>query len=445
MSRSTLRITVTLAAAAASHGYPVTITNCGVSNTLASAPTRVITMNQGATEFMLAMGLEGSMVGTAYLDDSIWPKYAAAYSSIPVLSASYPNETHIMDQNPDFLVASYSSAFRAQYNTSKGMRGIFSNDTVGPCTGSGSAWGESWTTCRPQLHSNGVGTYLFEDACEDSSLRPTTVTEQVVYDEMEALGAVFGKNVTPLINDMKQDFQQAEGLVSSSMNGAPLKTVWLDCVGRCCQVPEGQEEQVFVGAGKGAPNMLMQEAGLTNVFADKDGNWVCVNVSEIVDANPDVIVVVDAAWDTAIDKIKYLYDDAEFCKLEVLRAARFISIPFSATTLSPRNGPAALDLAVAALHVRTGSQTATKQSGVGSFSPYFLQAQTSCQRCPLSMTYVVYDDETDSEEHRALCTTSTTQAPTESEASKAVCVGLGLWWWAAAGAAVVMRPSFISA
>jgi len=251
------------------------------------------------------------------------------------------------------------------------------------------------------------------------------------------------------MGEMKQDFDQAAGLVSAGMNGAQLKTVWLDCVGRCCEAPEGQEEQVFVGSGAGAPNMLMQEAGLTNVFADKPGNWVCVNVSEIATAKPDVIVVVDAAWDTAIDKIRYLYDDAAFCQMEVLRAARFISIPFSATTLSPRNGPAALDLAVAALHVRTGSHTATQKSGVGSFSPYFLQAETACRKCPLSMSYVVYDDTTDSAQNHKMCTTVTTTTTVTTapnlEASKASGVSLRLWWWAAVGAAAATRSSLISA
>jgi len=444
MSRASLFTAVALAAAAASHGYPVTVRNCNVSNTYTSAPTKAITMNQGATEFMLAMGLGSSMVGTAYIDDAIWPQYAATYATIPVLSSSYPDETKIMAQNPDFIVGSYSSAFRGRYSTSKGMRGIFSNATVGPCEGAGSDWGKSWTTCRPQLHAANIGTYLFEDACEDSSMRPTKVTEETVYKEMQALGSIFGVSVQPKIDEMKQDFDKASGLVSAGMNGAPLKTVWLDCVGRCCSTPAGQEEQVFVGSGAGAPNMLMQEAGLTNVFANKPGNWVCVNVSEIATANPDVIVVVDAAWDTAMKKIKYLYNDTAFCQMEVLRAARFITIPFSASTLSPRNGPAALDLAIAALHVRTGSHTATQKSGVGSFSPYFLQAETACTKCPLVMSYVVYDDKTDSlSNHQMACTTTTTT--TLADVSGSLASGLCLWWWAAVGAAAVTRSSLISA
>lgn len=428
---------VALVAAAASQAYPVTVTNCGVANTVTSAPTKTITMNQGATEFLLAMGLEGSMVGTAYLDDEIWPEYAAAYASIPVLSSTYPNETHIMAQSPDFIVGSYSSAFRGMYKTSSGMSGIYSNETVGPCEGEGSDWGESWTTCRPQLHAAGIGTYLFEDACENTSLRPAQVTEETVYEEMRALGSIFGVSAETKINEVKDYFDQANQLVSSGMSGAELKTVWLDCVGRCC--PEGQD---LVGGGTGAPNMLMLEAGLTNIFADRYGNWVCVNVSDIIAAQPDVIVLVDADWDRAIDKVRYLYDDLGFCETEALRAARIIYIPFSATTLSPRNGPAALDLATQALHVRTGSLPADHLSGVGSFSPYLLEAESSCKLCPLSMSYVVYDDTTDSAQNYVDITCTETTTDSQSKIDKAVCVSLGFWWWAGLGAAVVMRPFF---
>merc|ERR1712127_273137 len=181
-----------------------------------------------------------------------------------------------------------------------------------------------------------------------------------------------------------------------------------------------------------------------NIYADKPGGWVCVNVSDVVASNPDVLVIVDAAWDTAISKIKWLYDDAGFCQLEVLRAARFISIPFSATTLSPRNGPAALDLAVAALHVRTGSQTAVQKSGVGSFSPYFLQSETGCSRCPLVTSYVIYDDENDSPNNYRMCTTTTTTVTAtpsvkSEDVSTAFCVSLGLWWWTAVGGVSIMR------
>merc|ERR1711972_1229873 len=93
--------------AVAVKAYPVSYEFCGTSHTVQKSPERVVTMNQGATEFLLALGLADKMVGTAYLDDDIWPQYAAQYANIPVLASGYPNETTIMSVSPDFIVASY--------------------------------------------------------------------------------------------------------------------------------------------------------------------------------------------------------------------------------------------------------------------------------------------------------------------------------------------------
>eukprot|EP00931_Biecheleriopsis_adriatica_P075867 TRINITY_DN4963_c0_g1_i1.p1 TRINITY_DN4963_c0_g1~~TRINITY_DN4963_c0_g1_i1.p1 ORF type:complete len:426 (-),score=85.27 TRINITY_DN4963_c0_g1_i1:92-1369(-) len=403
-----------LSAYAVDAAYPETYSTCGVEHSVSKSPERIVTLNQGATEFMLALGLADKMVGTAYLDDYIWPQYASAYAKIPVLSSAYPNESQIMGVNPDFLVASYNSAFRAQYVDGEKTKGIFSEATVGPCVGEGSEWEGAKNTCRPQLHAAGIGTYLFGDACEDKNLRPRTVTESFVYDEMRALGRVFNVQAEALIEDMKQDFDSASGMVSTAMHDKPLKAVWLDCVGRCCKVEEGEEPQVFVGAGTGAPAMLMKEAGLENVFKATDGNWACVKESEVIAAAPDVLVVVDAAWDTAMSKITWLYNHTGFCGLDALKGARLVQIPFSATTLSPRNGPAALDLAIASVHVRTGSLTAVRESGVSSFNPRTLETHVSGLKCSILQDEVVYDKES----------TTTTQEPEVSSAQPRS----DMWW-----------------
>lgn len=118
------------------------------------------------------MGLADKMVGTAYLDDAIWPRYAEEYSAIPVLSSSYPNETTIMSVEPDFIMGSYKSAFAEHPRGSR--NGIFTNKsvtfgageiTVGPCDGENSDWfaagstnetnPTAYSTCRQQLNENG--------------------------------------------------------------------------------------------------------------------------------------------------------------------------------------------------------------------------------------------------------------------------------------------------
>lgn len=369
------------------HGLSSTYTSCGVEHTLAQTPSRVVTMNQGVTEFMLAMGLADRLVGTAYLDDEIWPRYASDYATVPVLSDSYPSEDQIMAVNPDFVMGSYASAFRER-TCSTTCRGIFSNETgIGPCEGSGSDWFEtgsntttSYSTCRPNLHAAGIGTWLEPVSCEDRTLRPQGgATEETVYAVIRQLGEIF--NVQPvanqLISEIRNDFYIAETTVAS-LPGAGLRAFWFDCVD-CCD-----DGQMFVGAGTGAPNLIMKEAGMTNVFSELDGSWACVDIPTILAAHPDIMIVVDAAWDTAIGKIDFIHNHSAFCTASFVRRADYIRIPFSASTLGPRNGAAALDLVSAALHLMTGSVYMDFESGVSFFTPEMLMDRTAKLLCPIT-------------------------------------------------------------
>ena len=392
-----------LVSCAAGQNYPTTYTTCGVSHTLQKSPNRTVTMNQGVTEFMLAMGLSSKMAGTAYLDDAIWPRYRGEYEKIPVLSSSYPTEAEIMAVNPDFILGSYRSAFREKTCTDK-CRGIFSNATdVGPCGGLGSDWfaggstsvneTTSYSTCRPQLHAKGIGTWLEPVSCEDSAFRPQGgASEETVYAAIRQMGEIFDVRSTAeqLISEIRNDFDIAEKTVAAldkSLGKTQLKAVWLDCVGRCCKDAEGNPDpnQVYVGAGTGVPNMLMKEAGFTNVFSGKDGSWGCVKISDVVTADPDVMVIVDAAWDPAMKKIEFLHNHSEaLCEAPFVKQAEYIKIPFSASTLGPRNGVAALDMVSAAIHVITGSVAMNFQSGVAFFDPDELKKKTDGLKCPFT-------------------------------------------------------------
>ena len=392
-----------LVSCAAGQNYPTTYTTCGVTHTLQQSPNRTVTMNQGVTEFMLAMGLSSKMVGTAYLDDAIWPRYRAEYEKIKVLSSSYPSEAEIMAVNPDFILGSYRSAFREKTCTDK-CKGIFSNATdVGPCGGLGSDWfaggstsvneTTSYSTCRPQLHAKGIGTWLEAPSCEDSAFRPQGgASEETVYAAIRQMGEIFDVRSTAeqLIFEIRNDFDVAEKTVAAldkSLGKTKLKAVWLDCVKRCCKDAQGKPDpnQVYVGAGTGVPNMLMKEAGFTNVFSGKDGSWGCVTISDVVTADPDVMVIVDAAWDPAMKKIEFLHNHSEaLCEAPFVKQAEYIKIPFSASTLGPRNGVAALDMVSAAIHVITGSVAINFQSGVAFFDPDELKKKTAGLKCPFT-------------------------------------------------------------
>merc|ERR1712187_1026540 len=117
-----------------------------------------------------------------------------------------------------------------------------------------------------------------------------------------------------------------------------------------------------------------------------------VNESDIEDKNPDVLILVDWKRDPALEtKITWLHNDSQFCEMDALKAARYITVPFSASGAGPRNGAAALDLASAALHVRKGLMTSSQRSGVSSFSPKVLAEHTKGMVCSMKKKAVVYE------------------------------------------------------
>ena len=89
-----------------------------------------------------------------------------------------------------------------------------------------------YSTCRPQLHAAGIGTYLNPVYCEDSALRGA-VTRDTVYTTIAHLGAIFNvpQVATQLVSEIRNDFNIAQQTLQAS--GHSLKAVWLDCI-TCC-------------------------------------------------------------------------------------------------------------------------------------------------------------------------------------------------------------------
>ena len=83
--------------------------------------------------------------------------------------------------------------------------------------------------------------------------------------------------------------------------------------------------------------MIMQAAGLDNVAADVHDTWTSMSWEAIVEANPDVIVLVDAAWNTAEQKIAHLEQNPATAALPAVQAKRYVVVDFPATEAGVRN------------------------------------------------------------------------------------------------------------
>ncbi|GEL94401.1 putative F420-0 ABC transporter substrate-binding protein [Cellulomonas composti] len=279
----------------------VTVDNCGTSVTVESAPQRVVTIKSSTTEMMLALGLADRLVGTAFSDGPVPDEYAAAAADVPVLSDKVPGQEALLEVEPDFVYGGWESNFSA--------------DGVGE---------------RASLAALGIGTYVSPSACKEPGYMPDPLTFDDVYDEVLEAGDVFG--APAVARDVVADMQAT--LATAQRPSDEVSALWWS----------SGTDTPYVGAGIGAPQMLMDAAGLTNVVADVHDTWTSVGWEQVVAADPDVIVLVDSSWNTAEHKKESLASNPATAALTAVREGRYLVVPFAASEAGVRNADAVVSL-----------------------------------------------------------------------------------------------------
>lgn len=273
----------------------VTVANCGHTVAPETTPERIVTLNQGATEIVLALGAEEQLAGTAYLDDEISAEWADAYTRVPVLSEEYPSREAILEQHPDLVVGSYASAFTDR------------------------AAGD-----RESLDELGIASYLSPFACPDAADVPE-VSWETIHQQIEELALLLDREEEgdALVEQQRATLDEIRG--RSPAEG--LSVLWWD----------GGTDTPMVGAGEGGPQLVLDALGATNVFADLAGEWATTSWEAVLEADPDLIVLVDASWDTAEEKTAFLRGDPALRDLTAVREEAFVTVPFSTSTPGVRN------------------------------------------------------------------------------------------------------------
>ncbi|WP_274030380.1 ABC transporter substrate-binding protein [Streptomyces sp. MMBL 11-1] len=291
-------------AAARSDGFPYTVKNCGVTTTYTAPPRRVVTMNQHVTEIMLELGLAKSLVGTAYLDDQVLPKYAKDYASVPVIAKEYPSYEQVLAANPDFVYGGYASAFAA---------------------GDGRG--------REALKKSGIETRLNAESCTKGDQPMDTL-----YEEIREVGRTFG------VSDRAEAWiKRAEAdNAATAEKLAGLKPVSVF-------VYDSGDKTAFTAGGEGIGNELIERAGGTNVFADLDKPFGDASWENVVARRPEAIVIYDYGATTVEQKKKRLLTDPALADIPAIRNKRFAVMPLSDAVLGVRV-PAAVDKLAAQLH-----------------------------------------------------------------------------------------------
>ncbi len=256
-------------------------------------PERAVSFNLHTTENMLALGLEDKMVGTAFGNAEILPEYKDAYEKIEKLSDKYPSFEVLLAADPDFVYGR-SSAF--------GEKGVGS-----------------------------VQTFLDNDIMPYVSKATYTAgaTMEDTFADFETLGKIFGveDRAKEIIDDMKATIKNVEDKL------------------------EGQDEKVKVfvydagtddafTAGQSLESDIIAKAGGYNVFSNIEKTWVSVSWEEVVENNPDVIVINDYGSTSADDKIKMLKENPALSEIKAIKEDRFVVLPLPSVFTGIRNGAA---------------------------------------------------------------------------------------------------------
>lgn len=268
--------------------YPVKIKNFDAQKnefevTFKQKPTKVITTNQPATEVMLALGLEDSLVGTCYRDNPILPELEEAYKKVPILSERYPSKEVVLSKKPDMLF---------------GWGSAFFDKSLGNVT--------DW-------NKKEVNTFIQRN----SVLKERTVENE--FKDIGEIGKIF--NVTEksdkLISDMKAKIEDIQKKTKTAKS--PVKVL----------VIEGSGDNKYYAYGKNSlVTDMVEKAGGTNI-TDKGGE---ISLETILEKNPDVIALISFEMQKSDNKeISALLNNKSLQNVNAIKNKKVVDTPLAET------------------------------------------------------------------------------------------------------------------
>ena len=247
--------------------------------TFTHVPERVIAANACTGDELMAMGLEDVIIGKAYTNSPINPEYQEAYDKIPVVADTYMSLETILSWEPDFVYGR-SSHFSEKNGTQ--------HDTL-------SSYGI--------MSLSDVESYKLGADIED------------VYEDFGNLVRIFQKQerAEEIINDMKTRVAAVEEAVA----GKDIAKVF---------VFDMQTEDGPYTCGNNFTSQLIKHAGGENIFSDLDTTWATVSWEDVIDRNPDVIIINDYGDTSLEEKIAQLKENPALATITAIQNDNIISV-----------------------------------------------------------------------------------------------------------------------
>lgn len=286
----------------------ISVQSCNRTVTFDAPPERAISNDVNLTEMMLVLGLTDHMVG--YTGINGWNKLDAemreGVAALPELSERYPSKEVLVGADADFFFAGWNYGMK--------VGGEVTPETLEPF---------------------GIQVYELTESCTHIMDKGPASIEDMYADLMN-LGRIFDveDRAAALVDSYRADLASfAEGLET----GEPLRAF----------VYDSGEDAPFTAGLYAMPNALIEAAGGTNVMDGFEKSWGTVTWEEVVEQNPEVIVIVNYGEVTAEQKRNFMMTYPAFAEIDAVRNDRFVTLEYVEATPGPRNIQAIKTLAEA--------------------------------------------------------------------------------------------------
>lgn len=272
--------------------YPLTVQSCNRAVTFKQAPIHAVSHDINMTQMMLALGLKPRMAGYSGVTGwkSVTPQMQTILDGLPELAAKYPSVETLLNANVDFFFAGWDYGMR--------VGGDLTPQTLQPL---------------------GINVYELTESCAFVMKRPPASLEDT-YNDLRNLGKIF--DVQDRANTVIAEMQAQVAEVRQDLPTDKPRVFLYD----------SGEDRAMTSGRLGMPQALIDAAGGRNILDDVEASWTRVNWENVVERNPQVIVIVDYGEVTAEQKEQFLLNNQALQSVDAIKNQRFIVIPYVQAT-----------------------------------------------------------------------------------------------------------------
>ena len=268
---------------------PVVIENMGRTTTYEEAPETAVALSYRIAAIMVAFVLEDKIVPIApsmYILDQVSEEYRETVGSFPVLEGNYgvPTLETVLDTGAEFVFGDAYSFYASAVGTV-----------------------EDFEAAGVNIYAT-EGTYV-EDA-----------TFENIYNDIINIGKIF--RVEERAGELVAQLREREAAVEASVAGLePVRVFYFD------SDTGGGVDMSTVG-DTGLQSLMLEMAGAENIFSDVEGQFVAVSWEDVVDRDPEYIIVCDYYGEGyAEEKIAELKANPATMDMDAVVNDRFIVVP----------------------------------------------------------------------------------------------------------------------